>query len=118
MRRHKRTLSIGEISIAIGVALIPVLASSSQEPGRGKMIYERHCVVCHGSEGKGDGELSRVLRSLPTDFTSAAFKNKSDREVLDAIDDGVMGSAMPAWKGSFSEEEMREVVAYIRSLAR
>lgn len=103
-------------TVGVWVCLSPVLASS-EELGRGKMIYEGHCEACHGSGGKGDGPMGKVLRPPATDLTSPASKKKTDRELLAIIGNGIPGTAMSSWKTTLSEQEMREVVAYIRSLA-
>ncbi len=92
--------------------------SAGQEAGNGKAIYEKLCLTCHGPQGKGDGPTGKVLIPPATDLTSAATKKKSDADLLKIIREGKPPTAMPAWKGQLSEQEMRDVLAYIRSLNR
>ena len=42
---------------------------------KGKLIYQRYCTSCHGSEGRGNGPLAAELRTAPTDLTRLAEKN-------------------------------------------
>ena len=80
----------------------------------GKMVYETNCANCHGREGKGDGPVGQALVPPPSDLT--ATKDKSDEELLKAINNGLPGTAMPSWKGDLSMQEIQDVLAYIRSL--
>jgi cytochrome c oxidase cbb3-type subunit 3 len=75
----------------------------------GKKLFERHCAVCHGIEGRGGGRgpnLNRVhLEHAPDD---AALKSM--------IEDGIAPEMPAAWY--MSEKDVKNVVAYVRSLGR
>lgn len=85
---------------------------------RGRVIYLERCVVCHGPEGRGDGPEAPFLSPRPASLISAGSSVKSDAEFLAVIANGKPRSAMPAWKDRLSEEQRREVLAYIRTLIR
>jgi mono/diheme cytochrome c family protein len=80
----------------------------------GKKIFIKHCAGCHGSEGKGDGY--KMLGPDPANLTASATKKKSDAALLNAIHEGK--STMPAWKVRLSEQDSRNVLAYIRTLSK
>ncbi|RMH02758.1 MAG: hypothetical protein D6704_13650 [Nitrospirae bacterium] len=82
---------------------------------QGRQVYEAHCQSCHGSTGKGDGPVGRMLIPPAADLTATT---KADRELLHIIQNGKPGTAMPAWKGTLSPGELTAVLAYIRDLAR
>jgi len=42
---------------------------------RGKEIYGSYCGPCHGTTGKGDGEMARFLRGKPADLTRLSQAN-------------------------------------------
>jgi mono/diheme cytochrome c family protein len=42
----------------------------------GKDMYVAYCASCHGKNGKGDGPAASALKSVPTDLTQLAAKNK------------------------------------------
>ena len=44
---------------------------------RGKALYERYCIFCHGVDGDGRGESAPYLDPKPRDFTKAMFKCRS-----------------------------------------
>jgi len=100
-----------------GAGLASVEAPSDQERlQRGRIIYEQRCLDCHGSEGRGDGRKALSLSPRPGNLISAATSAKSDEDLLKIIANG--RTEMPAWKDELSDEQQRDVLAYIRSLVR
>ena len=84
----------------------------------GRVIYLERCAVCHGPQGRGDGPEAPFLSPRPASLISAGSSVKSDAEFLAVIANGKPRTAMPAWKDRLSEEQRREVLAYIRTLIR
>ena len=80
----------------------------------GKNLYRKHCAGCHGPEGKGDGY--RLLGPGPANLTSPSTKKKSDAVLLKTIHEGKPN--MPSWQLQLSEQDSRDVLAYVRTLAR
>ncbi|MCS6897393.1 MAG: cytochrome c [Nitrospira sp.] len=80
--------------------------------GEGKKIYVKYCAGCHGVEGKGDGY--KLLGADPAVLSSPSTQKKSDAALLKTIHEGK--STMPPWKVRLSEQEGRDVLAYIRTL--
>ncbi len=83
----------------------------------GKKVYEQHCVLCHGPSGKGNGPLAAELHTKPADLTSQKVRRSPDGQLLSSIRDGKPGTAMPAWKNDLHEEQILDVLAYVRSLS-
>jgi len=83
----------------------------------GAEIYKAKCTPCHGPNGKGDGPLAKSLNPKPRNHTDAAYMNsRTDEQLLEVIRNGK--GAMPAWgKSGMSESDMRDVLAYVRTLA-
>jgi copper transport protein len=84
---------------------------------RGREIYEQNCMQCHGAGGRGDGPLAAGLRPPPLDLT-VHVPLHSDQELENWIKNGVPRTAMPAFGGQFSDEEIQAVINYLRELAR
>ena len=83
---------------------------------RGKVVYERHCLACHGAHGRGDGPEAQSLTVPPANFQRFRSFLKSDEDLLRTIEHGVVFSPMHSWQGRLDEGEMQDVVAYIRVL--
>src|SRR5437588_9267445 len=110
----------------IVTARIPHLASRiSQDTTKGKAVYVKWCAGCHGDGGAGDGPAAAHMLSRPRNFTGAVYKIRTtasgqlptDADLLRAIDDGLPGSAMPAWRGRLSDAERRDVLAYLKTFS-
>ena len=90
---------------------------------RGKAVYGAHCMACHGTGGKGQPGDWRIRDAdgfyppPPLDDSAHAWHHPT-AALLETIRDGSpQGQGrMPAWKGRLSEQEMQDVVAYIKSL--
>ena len=81
----------------------------------GKIMFVRYCIGCHGPEGGGDGY--RFLRGPdPANLKSPSTRKKSDADLLKTIHDGKPN--MPPWNTRLSEKESRDVLAYVRTLAK
>jgi high-affinity iron transporter len=90
------------------------------DPARGKTVYLAHCALCHGASGDGKGKLQGDPR--PADFTDPARMAKlSDWEVYLVSRDGgpVLGLSpkMFGWGKLVPDQDLRDAVAYVRSLA-
>jgi mono/diheme cytochrome c family protein len=91
---------------------------------RGKALYERYCIFCHGRYGDGRGESAPYLDPKPRDFTKAVFKCHStpsgslplDSDLYDTISRGVHSSGMPSWKPLLRQERV-DLVAYIKTFS-
>jgi mono/diheme cytochrome c family protein len=82
-------------------------------PRTAASIYKVQCSMCHGSKGKGDGPVAAMHTPRPSNFTDAKLMEKvSDDSLAKVISLG--RNAMPAFKKMLTEEEIRDVVAYVR----
>lgn len=94
----------------------PTVPNSQGNIGKGEAVYQKYCLNCHGMKGKGEGPMGQVLVPPPSDLTVAG--KKSDKDLLQVIQNGRPGTAMPSWKPHLSTQEIQDVLAYIRSLGQ
>ena len=81
----------------------------------GRQRYAFTCRQCHGNTGKGDGDMSHAC-GVPSDFTDAVWQHgESDGEIFTVIRDGVTAD-MQGYANRFSDEDLWNLVNYIRSL--
>lgn len=92
---------------------------------RGRLLYERACLWCHGVDGRGDGPagwfLGRYEAPRPRDFVSEGFKFRStpsgtlpsDQDLFRTVTRGITG-VMPPF-GSLSEADRWDIISYIKS---
>ena len=77
-------------------------------------IYVHTCIRCHGIDGKGALDIQLVPK--PMDLTSPAVQDRTDASVFKRIHDGKANTAMGAWSYALSDDEIGDVLAYVRTL--
>ena len=107
-------------------ALMLMTLLLTQDTTAGKQVYVKWCAGCHGDNGAGDGEAAKRMIPPPRDFTgNALYQIRStpsgqlpvDADLLRSIDEGLPGTAMPAWKSRLSDHQRRDVLAYIKTFS-
>lgn len=91
---------------------------------RGRAVYARWCIGCHGEQGLGDGKASARLSPLPRNFQKGFFKFRStpsgalptEADLMRTITNGLPGSSMPSFE-LVPELQRRDAVAYVQYLA-
>lgn len=81
----------------------------------GAEVFKTNCATCHGDSGHGDGPAGAALDPAPKNLAELQ-KIASDDYLFWRINTGREGTAMVAWKGTLSEEQIWQVVAFIRTL--
>ena len=113
-------------SVWLAMVILPqitvVSVSQAQNQAEGKKLYTTYCVSCHGEQGKGDGTAAAALPVKPADHTNGAVMNQlSDKFLVDVISKGggAVGKStfMPSWGGALNDKQIRDIVAYIRTIA-
>ena len=94
---------------------------------RGKQLFKRYCIGCHGERGDGLGENAPYVNSefpKPRDFTLGLFKCRStptgsipyDSDMYDAITRGFHTTAMPSWN-PLLKQQRADLVAYVKTFS-
>jgi mono/diheme cytochrome c family protein len=110
-------LTIFVLTLTVGLPCTLGYAASG-DLAKGKDIYGKHCLACHGPQGKGDGLTGKAIVPPAADFTSARSKKKSPTELLKVIEEGRANTAMGAWTRQLSGEEIQHVLAYVLTLRK
>ena len=84
----------------------------------GEDLYRQHCAACHGVNGQGDGEAGKDLTPPPALLAQLIKRRRSiDEYLLWTISEGGkrFGSDMPAFKATLDDNEIWQIVTYMRS---
>lgn len=81
----------------------------------GEEIFSTNCATCHGPEGHGDGPAGQSLEPKPKDL-AVLQQAAGDDYLFWRISEGKPGTSMVAWKGILSEEQIWQIVSFIRTL--
>lgn len=77
-------------------------------------LYKTKCVMCHGADGSGKTPMGKRL-SL-RDLRTEEIQRQPDSGLMEAIENGK--GRMPAQKGRLAKDEIRQLVGYVRELAK
>ena len=110
-----KTKSTSRIICIATVVVAPLLlCSRTRADDKSAATYKAKCVTCHGADGKGDTPAGK----------STKVRSFADPEVVKASDDDFAGiiekgkAKMPGYGKSMKPDEIKNMVAYIRSLAK
>ena len=85
-----------------------------------KANWTNNCAQCHGATGKGDTKMGKMLNAM--DLTDpkkqASF---TDAQAATAIKDGIKQNGkttMKAFGGKLTDDEIKALVAYVRTLKK
>lgn len=99
------------------------MAAEKGDLAKGRAAYATYCATCHGDAGKGDGPGAAALNPKPRDLTDRAYMVKlNDQYLSDIVSKGgvALGKSplMPPWGTALKPEDIRNVIAYVRSLSK
>jgi mono/diheme cytochrome c family protein len=108
----------------VSAALVSVAAPAAPDrPGdaaRGQELFLRYCAGCHGEDGRGEAKTFRP-----------SVGNLAVKELMDQVSDEYLftvirkggaavgkNAAMPAWGRQIPDQDIRDIVAFVRTLAK
>lgn len=132
MRRLCTLLFVVIFLFSVGALLAQTASSSCSDPAdiakmvnpvkptpeslaQGKKYYGYDCAMCHGAAGNGKGDVESSDK-LPDFTNAAAMKEKSDGQMFCSLKTGK--GHMPLERVRLSENELWNLVNYVRSLAK
>ena len=98
------------ILLAFGFVAMSSSSMMAQDAGA---TFKAKCAMCHGADGKGS---PTGVKMGVHDFTSADVQKQTDAQLTETITKGK--GKMPAYDGKLKDNEIKDLVAYIRSLKK
>jgi mono/diheme cytochrome c family protein len=93
------------------------LTASAESIEDGKQLFGSYCMVCHGLDGQNTGvPFAETISPRVPSLASEQVQAYSDGQLKWVIKNGIYPSGMPPSNGDFSEDEMWQMVLYIRHL--
>ena len=76
--------------------------------------FKAKCAMCHGADGTGSTATGKALKVR--DLGSAGVQSQTDAQLTDIVTNGK--GSMPAYKGKLTDAQIKELVGFVRSLAK
>tara|TARA_R110000868_G_scaffold58546_1_gene180727 strand:+ start:1341 stop:1745 length:405 start_codon:yes stop_codon:yes gene_type:complete len=96
--------------------LINPFVGNEKATAEGKKIYTQMCVICHGTQGKGNGIAGVALNPKPANFLVINVVNETDGAIFWKLTEGK--SPMASYKDVLNENQRWQLVNYIRNLEK
>lgn len=84
---------------------------------RGGLVYANYCVTCHGFNADGNGRAARLYNPKPANLRMSD-KNDAYLALIIRMGGEALGRSqfMPPWGAELTEEQMKDLVAYLRAI--
>jgi len=106
--------SVSWLVLLFFVACCSLLAQENGKSGGGATIFKSKCVVCHGADGSCNTPLGKQLQAA--NLHSKDVQKFSDAELRKMVHDGQAN--MPAFADQLSDQEITQVVKYVRQFGK
>ena len=111
-----KKVKVSRFDPAVDSIANPISQPTERQIANGQVLFETYCFPCHGKTGKGDGPISSKGMPGP-DLTMDFYKQKSDGFFWATILQGT-GVMMPSQAEAMTQDEVWQVVNYLRSLQK
>jgi cytochrome c6 len=101
--------------LSVGVlAVIGLLATTARSDDKSAATFKQKCATCHGPDGRGETPAGKAMKVRS--FASPETAKMTDDQLADIIEKGQ--GKMPKYGASMKPDEIKAMVAYIRTLAK
>src|SRR5262245_18517999 len=124
VRRPVIALGVALVAIAVFVGGLAWLLDQPKPPpdaSEGERLYYAYCATCHGTDGRGSWRAALFVIHPGNLAEGARMRQHSDQYLFDIIKHGgapLGRPGMPAFGFHVSDDGIKLLVSYVRSLAR
>ncbi len=97
-----------------GRTLVNPIRKSPESLTRGREMYELHCIVCHGPQGRGDGPVGQKFVPQPIELNFDYVQLQPDGQIFYTISYGSL--AMPSYREAVAVEDRWHLVNFIKEV--
>ena len=107
------------MKLKLRLATICCLAASIVTPAfaqnSGADTYKAKCAMCHGADGLAATPAGKAMKA--PSFKDPAVVKAPDAELIAVVKNG-KNNKMPSYVGKITDDQIKSVVAYIRTLQK
>ena len=110
----KDIIELVRARLEAGRTLVNPIRKSPESLARGREMYELHCLVCHGEQGRGDGPVGQKFVPQPMELNLDYVQLQPDGQLFYTISHGSI--AMPFYRQAMPAEDRWHLVNYIKEV--
>ena len=108
-----KTIRLQVLATVTAIAVVLVLSLSAHAQNASETLYKSKCAACHGADGTGSATGKKMGAH---DFTTADVQGMSDADLTTIVTNGK--NKMPKYGASLKPEDIKGLVAYIRTFKK
>jgi cytochrome c6 len=108
------SFSTSRRNLVLGTLAFFALFQAPLRADSGEALYKSKCAACHGADGKGETAMGKANKLR--DLGSADVQKQSDDELAAIVSNGK--GKMPAYGKSLKPDQVKDLVAYLRTLKK
>ena len=122
-------------SLWLCIASIPVWAAGADPAGpphghqwknsmeaaiqRGSIVFDHHCVLCHGAKADGNGRAAKIYNPRPPNLVTSDKNDQYKELIIRRGGAALMRSpSMPPWGEELTDEQINDLVSFLHSIQR
>lgn len=110
----KDIIELVRARLEAGRTLVNPIHKSPESLARGRQMYERHCLICHGEQGRGNGPVGRQFVPQPMELNLDYVQLQPDGQIFYTISHGSI--AMPFYRQAIAAEDRWHLVNFIKEV--
>jgi mono/diheme cytochrome c family protein len=110
----KDVIELVRARLDAGRTLVNPIAISPESLTRGRELYETHCIVCHGKQGRGNGPVGQKFVPQPMELNLDYVQLQPDGQIFYTISHGSL--AMPFYRQAIAAEDRWHLVNFIKEV--
>jgi len=116
-KHYSHRMDMDSISAASPYAMHdqpPDTSRPSEAQKRGAELFQQNCAFCHGADATGRNWIGSFLEPRARDLTAEAITQRATERLAYVIRNGLEGTSMPAWKHVLSDDQINDVITYLK----
>ncbi|HJY86126.1 MAG TPA: cytochrome c [Candidatus Acidoferrales bacterium] len=110
----RKTWILGRVATTVVLLISALLLPSARAQSAAEKLYKAKCAMCHSEDGSGDTPAGKKMSAR--DFRLAEVQKQTDAQLIEITVKGK--NKMPGFDKKLTEEQIKQLVAYIRELAK
>ena len=110
----KNVIELVRARLDAGRTLVNPIAISPESLARGREMYDTHCIVCHGAQGRGNGPVGQKFVPQPMELNLDYVQLQPDGQLFYTISHGSL--AMPFYRQAIAAQDRWHLVNFIKEV--
>jgi mono/diheme cytochrome c family protein len=86
---------------------------------RGRAVFQNYCILCHGTQGTGDGRAAKLHAPPPFNLTTSLAPREYIEQMIRKGGEAMgRGKGMPPWGEQLTDEQLADVINYLFTIRK